>query len=149
MRVSQYPNGTAPRAILCSRTKSDFLQKSLIAYAFLSSPYLPGRYCGVPASLTTPAPTALWLTTYPRVPGRVRPAEIPLRRPQVAFKKSTERRLLMGILIDEFHRKRLLPRNRKNTNEWRRQNLRYVERWMGYVEAEYRLQEIRQLRQKH
>lgn len=55
----------------------------------------------------------------------------------------------MGILIDEFHRKRLLPRNRKNTNEWRRQNLRYVERWLGYAETAYRLQEIRQLRQKH
>lgn len=55
----------------------------------------------------------------------------------------------MGLLIEEFHRKRLLPRNRKNTNEWHRQNLRYVERWLGYLETEYRFQEIRQIRQKH
>lgn len=55
----------------------------------------------------------------------------------------------MGNLLKEFHKKRLLPKSLKCSDGWNQENLRKVETFLEYLELQYRLQEIRQIRQKH
>lgn len=52
-------------------------------------------------------------------------------------------------LIQEFRKQRLLPKNRDCSDSWNKENLSKVETFLEYLEIQYRLQEIRQIRQKH
>jgi len=56
---------------------------------------------------------------------------------------------IMGKLIREFHKKRLLPKNRECSDGWNQENIRKVETFLVGLEKKYKLQEIGQIRQKH